>query len=186
MTLNRLFIIIGVVVLLLTGGVVWLWQYAYSAEGRARVIVAQLKGDTSSFRGWLLQHGVIRPGYPFDLAAERSRAAKAVEEAEERQTSAPERDASFFESCIQAELAHARQSAATQELVKLDAAARPVVFQALQDDNYDVRMAAAGFCEKVPDPSEIEPLANSLRRYRAKTPRRTLCANGRLNAASAT
>lgn len=35
MTLNRLLIVIGMVVLLLTVGAVWLWQYAYSPEGRA-------------------------------------------------------------------------------------------------------------------------------------------------------
>ncbi len=60
MTLNRLLIVIGVVVLLVTGGVVWLWEYAYTPEGRARTIFTQIRGDTTSPRGWLIEHGLIR------------------------------------------------------------------------------------------------------------------------------
>jgi hypothetical protein len=54
MTLKRLMIILGILVVLAGCGIAWLWQYAYSPQGRARVIIAQLKGDTTSLRGWML------------------------------------------------------------------------------------------------------------------------------------
>ncbi len=63
MTLKRLMLILGILVVLAGVGIMWLWQYAYSPQGRARVIIAQLKGDTTSWRGWMLQHHVVRPGY---------------------------------------------------------------------------------------------------------------------------
>ena len=63
MTLKRLMLILGILVFLAGAGIMWLWQYAYSPEGRARVIIAQLRNDTTSLRGWMLQHHVIRPGY---------------------------------------------------------------------------------------------------------------------------
>lgn len=63
MTLKRLMIVLGVLVFLAGVGIMWLWQYAYSPEGRARVIIAQLKNDTTSLRGWMLQHHVVRPGF---------------------------------------------------------------------------------------------------------------------------
>jgi hypothetical protein len=63
MTLKRLMIVLAVLVVLAGVGIMWLWQYAYTPEGRARVIIAQLKRDDSSLRGWMLQHHVVRPGY---------------------------------------------------------------------------------------------------------------------------
>jgi uncharacterized membrane protein YqiK len=63
MTLKRLMIVLAVLVVLAGVGIMWLWQYAYTPEGRARVIIAQLKNDTTSLRGWMLQHHVIRPGF---------------------------------------------------------------------------------------------------------------------------
>ena len=59
MSLNRLLIIIGVVVLLGTGGVQY-YQYACSPEGRARTIFAQVRGDSAGLRAWMLKHGLIR------------------------------------------------------------------------------------------------------------------------------
>jgi hypothetical protein len=60
MTLKRLMIVLAVLVFLAGVGIAWFWQYAYSPPGRARVIIAQLKGDTTSIRGWLLQHHLVR------------------------------------------------------------------------------------------------------------------------------
>ena len=65
MTLKRLIIVLGVLVVLAGVGIMWLWQYAYSPEGRARIIIAQLKNDTTSLRGWMLQHHVVRQGFSF-------------------------------------------------------------------------------------------------------------------------
>ena len=60
MTLNRLLIVIGVVVLLVTVGAVWLWQYAYSPEGRARTILTQLRRESTGPRVWMVQHGLTQ------------------------------------------------------------------------------------------------------------------------------
>ncbi len=60
MSLNRLFIVIGIVVLLVTGGVMWYWQYACTPQARARTIFAQVRGDTAGLRAWMLKHGLIR------------------------------------------------------------------------------------------------------------------------------
>ena len=45
MTLKRLMIILGILVVLAGGGIAWLWQYAYSPQGRARGIC-----DVRAFR----------------------------------------------------------------------------------------------------------------------------------------
>jgi HEAT repeat protein len=76
MTLKRLMILLAVLVSLAGGGIALLWPYAYSPQGRARVIISQLKGDTVSLRGRMLQHHMLRPGYsvawgqPEEFAAE--------------------------------------------------------------------------------------------------------------------
>lgn len=64
MTLKRLMIAVGVLALVLGIGIAWLWDYAYSPAGRARVIFTQLGKDKTSLRGWMLEHGIIRPAYP--------------------------------------------------------------------------------------------------------------------------
>lgn len=63
MTLKRLMIILAILVFLAGVGIAWLWQYAYSPQGRARVIIAQLKNDNTSLRGWMLKHQIIRQGF---------------------------------------------------------------------------------------------------------------------------
>ncbi len=60
---KRLMIIQGILVVLAGVGIMWLWQYAYSPEGRARVIIAQLKNENTSLRGWMLRNQLIRPGF---------------------------------------------------------------------------------------------------------------------------
>ena len=58
-------IILGILVVIAGVGIMWLWQYAYTPQGRARVIIAQLRGDRdTTLRGWLLQHHVVRQGFP--------------------------------------------------------------------------------------------------------------------------
>ena len=59
MTLKRLFIILGILVLLAGIGIAWLWEYAYSPQGRARIIIAQLRGDDTTLRGWLLKNELV-------------------------------------------------------------------------------------------------------------------------------
>jgi HEAT repeat protein len=63
MTLRRLAILLAILIFLAGVGIACLWQYAYAPQGRARVIVAQLKNETDTFRGWLLQHHLVRPGF---------------------------------------------------------------------------------------------------------------------------
>jgi HEAT repeat protein len=62
MTLKRLMILLGILVLLAGVGIMWLWQYAYTPQGRARVIIAQLKND-DSLRAIMLRHHVVRRGF---------------------------------------------------------------------------------------------------------------------------
>ena len=57
MTLKRLAILLAILIFLAGVGIAWLWQYAYTPQGRARVIIAQLKGDNdTTLRGWMLKH----------------------------------------------------------------------------------------------------------------------------------
>ncbi len=63
MTLNRLLIIIGIVVLLVTAFVLWYWNYACTPAARAETIFTQLRGDSPPFHTWMLQHQFIRPGF---------------------------------------------------------------------------------------------------------------------------
>ena len=60
MSFNRLLILIGIVVMLLTCGVMWYWQYVCTPEARARTIFTQVRGDTAGLRAWMLKHGLIR------------------------------------------------------------------------------------------------------------------------------
>jgi HEAT repeat protein len=76
MTLKRLVTTLGILVVLAGAGIMSLWQYAHSSSGRARIIIAQLKGDTFSLSGWMLTHHLVQPVYSAswgkaeDLAAE--------------------------------------------------------------------------------------------------------------------
>ena len=61
LTLQRLLIIIGVVAALAGGGAAWLWQYAWSPQGRARNILVQFTGQNRGLRPWLVSHHLTRP-----------------------------------------------------------------------------------------------------------------------------
>lgn len=165
MTLKRLMIVVGILVALLGGGIAWLWEYAYSPEGRARVIVAQLKGDKTSLRGWLLEHELIRPGYVFDVDAETARAKKEVQEELERESRIPNGPGFDSPGRLKDKLTAARRAAVADAIVKCGPKALPVVFEALQDDNHDLRTVAALVCEGMQDPSEIEPLCQCLKKF---------------------
>ncbi len=162
MTLNRLLIIIGIVVLLVTGVVMWLWGYAYSPEGRARVIVAQLKGDTTSLRGWMLQKKLIRPAYVLSPEQAECRARKKIDEQIVRLNDSTHPDA------LPRAIAAAYRDAAAQEMEKLGTKVLPVVVEAMGEANADVQHVALRFCQKFPDPREIEPVARCMRQLAPK------------------
>ena len=63
MTLKRLVTTLGILIVLAGVGIMCLWQYAYSPQGRARTIIVQLKGDTISPLAWMISHHVVRPAY---------------------------------------------------------------------------------------------------------------------------
>jgi hypothetical protein len=139
MTLKRLMIFVAILVFLATVGSMWLWQYAYSPEGRARVIIAQLKGDDTTLRGWMLKHHLVRPGY----------------------TEPPHRGEGTY--TYDQGIIDDREDIARGELVKLGPEVLPVVIEALRDRNRDVRRAAIRVCGKFPDPAAIEPLVQCMR-----------------------
>jgi HEAT repeat protein len=131
MTLKRLMIILGILVVLAGVGIMWLWQYAYTPQGRARVIIAQLRGDSdTTLRGWMLKHHMIRPGFWEPL---------------------PQPGGTPYELRI---------LAGTDEMVKAGREVLPVLFEVLEDDydNYDVRIMAIRACGRFRDPSAIGPL----------------------------
>ena len=135
MTLKRLMIILGVLVFLAGVGIMWLWQYAYTPEGRARVIIAQLKGDTTSLRGWMLQHHVVRPGFSIQP----------------------------HEAYLDDVSPSVSQVAAADEMTKLGHEVLPIVIEALRDDKLDVQMMAVIACGNFRDPVAIQPLARCMR-----------------------
>ena len=127
MTLKRLMIVLGVLVFLAGIGIMWLWQYAYSPEGRARVIIAQLKGDSdTTLRGWLLQHHLIRPGF-----------------SETAQAETPDGPLHFT----------GPRTVAAIEMAKLGPAASPMVIEALHDTDYGVRIVGFRTCWLLGDPA---------------------------------
>ena len=75
MTLKRLLIVVTVLVVLAGGGMIWLGRVAYTPQGKARIIIAQLKGDKTSLRGWLLKHQVVRSGFSVPPVGAASRPA---------------------------------------------------------------------------------------------------------------
>ncbi len=66
MTLKRLMIAVGVLVLIVTITVVALWQYTFAPQGRARNIIITLRGDSTGLRVWLLNHH-LAPPVVFDM-----------------------------------------------------------------------------------------------------------------------
>ncbi len=136
MTLNRLMIILGILVVFAGVGIAWLWQYAYSPEGRALVIIAQLKGETTSLRGWMLQHHLIRPGVP---------------------------QATLDQQPLDIEAIVCPEVPASEEMFKLGPKVLPIVIEALRDENWGVRSMAALSCGKFRDPSAIQPLIECIR-----------------------
>jgi HEAT repeat protein len=136
MTLKRLMIALAVLVFLAGVGIAWLWQYAYSPQGRARVIIAQLKNDESSPRGWMLKHHVLRPVPP----------------------------PCEGENCEDPRFA--LDFAAAGEMVKLGHEVLPIVIDALQDKDGHVRMMAIRACGQFRDPAAIQPLVKCFRESR--------------------
>lgn len=129
MTLKRLAIFLAILIFLAGVGIAWLWQYAYTPEGRARVIIAQLKGESdTTLRGWLLRHHVIRPGF-----------------------AEPPDEPSIF-------VKDPGIPAATDEMIRLGHDVLPIVIEALEDSNDDVQKMAVRACRKFRDPIAIEPL----------------------------
>ena len=130
-------IILGILVLLAGVGIMWLWQYAYTPQGRARIIIAQLKNDPSTLRGWMLQHHVVRPGF-----------------------TEPPHDAKWNST-----YPTQNQFAAEDEMVQLGREVLPIVVEALKDENFDVRMmavmVAADFGDSTAIPQLIARLQDS-------------------------
>ncbi len=128
-------ILLGILVVLAGGGIAWLWQYAYTPQGRARVIIAQLKGDNDkTLRGWMLQHHLVRPGFP-----------------------PPREDATPDEREM------ASIVSATDEMAKLGRAIQPIVSETVHSDNHDVCLMAIWTCGKLRDPAAIRPLLDFMR-----------------------
>lgn len=150
MTLKRLMISIGVLALLVGIGIAWLWQYAYSPEGRARTIITQLRGDTTTLRGWMLQHDVIPAGFcdspqnvPEDACARNCRWMATVGDAE--------LDYKYV-------IVLNRVAAASDAMVELGHTALPIAIGAMQENNEEVRLTGILACGKSHDSSAIEPL----------------------------
>jgi HEAT repeat protein len=143
MTLKRLTILLATLMFLAGVGIAWLWQYAYTPQGRARVIIAQLKGDTTSLHGWLLQHHLVRPGFP----------------------DPPLMQSPTYPNGPIVVALHACQCVdpATNEMVKLDQVVLPVVIESLHDDNFAVQSMAIQACGKFRNPLAIQPLVKCLR-----------------------
>ena len=138
-------IILGILVVLAGAGIMWLWQYAYSPQGRARIIIAQLKNDTTSLRGWMLQHHLVRPGYPIPSTNDEENALTDIDAVIH-----PALDYAYVKVVVQT---------AVGEMVKLGREALPVDIEALRDDNRDVQMMAVLACGEFHDPRAIQPLA---------------------------
>jgi hypothetical protein len=136
MTLKRLMIVLGILVFLAGIGIMWLWQYAYSPEGRARVIIAQLKGDSdTTLRGWMLQHRLIRLGFPDPPMQSDSDVI------------------SHDDDC---------EVAAEGEMIKLGPKGLPIAIGALKDKNQRVRLMAVRVCGNFRDPAVTPQLIDLL------------------------
>ena len=138
MTLNRLLITVAVLALLAGAGIAWFWEYAYSTEGRARIIVAQLKGD-NSLRSWMLQHHIVRRGFP-----------------------EPSEDPTSRERHFNGFNLSRREFAAGFEIIKLGSDASPAVVESLTDSDMSVRSMAVMACGGIRDPAAIGPLIRAM------------------------
>ncbi len=155
MTLKRLMLILGILVVLAGVGIAWLWQYAYSPEGRARVIIAQFNGDTTSLRGRMLQNHLIRPGYT----------APPNDEPTVEQQGLTPKDI-MYDAEVQRRNARALErkiDAATNEMVKLGHEVLPIMIETMRAEcfRWDKRLAVR-VCGKLHDPVAIEPIAKCL------------------------
>lgn len=142
MTLKRLMIIVGILAVLVGGGIMWLWEYAYTPAGRARTIIAQLRGEEDTTRGWMLKHKIIREGYKDPLNA-------LAEQANNPDTQAGDSVESH--------------ALAAEAMVKLGPSVLPFVLEALKNDNDQVKLMAIAACRKFRDPAAIEPLAQCMK-----------------------
>jgi HEAT repeat protein len=159
MTLKRLAILLAILIFLAGVGIAWLWQYAYTPEGRARVIIAQLKNDTTSLRGWLLQHHLVRPVFVVPPIDHPPSYVPGMANAAILYMARTSGEPAFRQTHV----AMARQSAAANELVRLGHELLPLAIEALRDENYDVELMAILACGKFHDPAAIQPLVQRLR-----------------------
>jgi HEAT repeat protein len=135
MTLKRLAILLAILIFLAGVGIAWLWQYAYTPQGRARVIIAQLRGDNdTSLRGWLLRHHLVRPGFT---------------------VSPPSWDDPDSE--------HHEITVAADEMVKVGREVLPIVIEAMNDPDSKVQWMAVRACGEFRDPIAIRPLTAFVR-----------------------
>ena len=132
--------LLGILVFVAGVGIMWLWQYAYSPQGRARFIIVQLKNDTTSFRGWMLEHHVVRPGFSVSPSEEYSHSYRAK-----------------YGTASDSEIA------ALYETLNLGRKALPVEIEALHDEHWPVRRMAIRACGQFHDPAAIQPLAECMR-----------------------
>jgi hypothetical protein len=136
MTLKRLMIILGILIFLAGVGIMWLWQYAYTPQGRAQVIIAQLKNDPGTLRGWMLQHHLVGPGFSDPPRIE---------------------DEAIYN------FRYRQVTAAANAMRRLDRQILPIVIEAIHDGNRDVQLMAIKACGKFRDPAAIGPLAKRMR-----------------------
>ena len=154
MTLKRLMILLGILVLVAGVGIMWLWHVAYTPEGRARIIIVQLKGDTTSTRGWLLQHHLARPGFAEPPKDSPLRAQLGIDFAQYHDMAAA---FAFFHLDVR------RDMAAADELAKLGPEALATVTDTLREQVWDWEIAAIRASGKFHDPAVIPALAQCLR-----------------------
>jgi HEAT repeat protein len=139
MTLKRLAILLAILIFLAGVGIACLWQYAFSPQGRARVIIAQLKNDTTSLRGWLLQHQVVRPGFE----------------------ASPKDGATGPREDLEPDISPQARAAA-DKMAQLGKGALPVAIEAFGDDSRDVQMMAVRACGELRDPAATQQMIRLL------------------------
>jgi hypothetical protein len=155
MTLKRLAILLAILIFLAGVGIAWLWQYAYSPQGRARVIIAQLNDESTTLRGWLLKHHLVREGYTVQA---------------DNVLSTPPRndlDRETQEYRNRERAWERRIDAAAEAMAKLGNDVIPVIIQELQGSkdgrSQDAKFVAARTSGRLHDPAAIEPLASWVR-----------------------
>ena len=136
---------LGILVVAAGIAIALLWQYAYTPQGRARDIFAELKGDTTSLRGWLIDHKIIR-----------------------RELSYPGPCDEKGGGVLQVWRADTLHNMAVQKLADLGPEVFPVLFEIIQSPGADVygvnpRKVAAAACGKIHDQRAVGPLAKQIR-----------------------